>query len=232
MGDNRTTPTTPPCICAARRARLRAGDPFVPVDAWSARSSCCCGRTAASTSCTVPPTSRASPTATSSVGGPSGERPAPRSDGPARRRALRLRARAASARAGHIAGVDEAGRGACAGPLVAGAAILRPGKAGEIPGWPTPSCSPRRRASAATPRSCGGRCLVGGGHRVRGVRPARHARRERRGAAPGGRAARRPARVRPHRRLPGRRPRRPRARGVEGRPGRRLHRGRRRCWPR
>jgi ribonuclease HII len=33
-----------------------------------------------------------------------------------------------------IAGVDEAGRGACAGPLVAGAAILKAGKAGEIPG--------------------------------------------------------------------------------------------------
>jgi ribonuclease HII len=33
-----------------------------------------------------------------------------------------------------IAGVDEAGRGACAGPLVAGAAILRPGKPGEIAG--------------------------------------------------------------------------------------------------
>ena len=35
---------------------------------------------------------------------------------------------------GLIAGADEAGRGACAGPLVAGAVILRPGKAGEIPG--------------------------------------------------------------------------------------------------
>jgi ribonuclease HII len=35
---------------------------------------------------------------------------------------------------GVIAGVDEAGRGACAGPLVAGAAILKPGKSGEIPG--------------------------------------------------------------------------------------------------
>ncbi|KRB77268.1 ribonuclease HII [Nocardioides sp. Root190] len=33
-----------------------------------------------------------------------------------------------------IAGVDEAGRGACAGPLVAGAAILPPGRAGIIPG--------------------------------------------------------------------------------------------------
>ena len=33
-----------------------------------------------------------------------------------------------------IAGADEAGRGACAGPLVAGAVILRPGRAGEIEG--------------------------------------------------------------------------------------------------
>jgi ribonuclease HII len=34
----------------------------------------------------------------------------------------------------HIAGADEAGRGACAGPLVAGAAILRDTKGGQIPG--------------------------------------------------------------------------------------------------
>jgi ribonuclease HII len=33
-----------------------------------------------------------------------------------------------------IAGVDEAGRGACAGPLVAAAAVLREGKGGQIPG--------------------------------------------------------------------------------------------------
>lgn len=33
-----------------------------------------------------------------------------------------------------VAGVDEAGRGACAGPLVAGACILPPGKAGIVPG--------------------------------------------------------------------------------------------------
>jgi ribonuclease HII len=33
-----------------------------------------------------------------------------------------------------IAGVDEAGRGACAGPLVAGAVILPAGKAGIVPG--------------------------------------------------------------------------------------------------
>ncbi len=34
----------------------------------------------------------------------------------------------------HIAGVDEAGRGACAGPLVAAAAVLPPGQAGRVPG--------------------------------------------------------------------------------------------------
>lgn len=34
----------------------------------------------------------------------------------------------------HVAGADEAGRGACAGPLVAAAAILPEGKRGEIPG--------------------------------------------------------------------------------------------------
>jgi ribonuclease HII len=33
-----------------------------------------------------------------------------------------------------VAGVDEAGRGACAGPLVAAAAILPEGKSGQVPG--------------------------------------------------------------------------------------------------
>ena len=42
----------------------------------------------------------------------------------------------ALARAGfvHIAGADEAGRGACAGPLVAAACILPSGRRGQIPG--------------------------------------------------------------------------------------------------
>src|SRR5262245_37428263 len=35
---------------------------------------------------------------------------------------------------GRVAGADEAGRGACAGPLVAAAAILPPGRRGEVPG--------------------------------------------------------------------------------------------------
>lgn len=34
----------------------------------------------------------------------------------------------------HVAGVDEAGRGACAGPLVAGAVILPAGRSGTVPG--------------------------------------------------------------------------------------------------
>lgn len=34
----------------------------------------------------------------------------------------------------HIAGADEAGRGACAGPLVVAAAILPDGRRGEVPG--------------------------------------------------------------------------------------------------
>lgn len=33
-----------------------------------------------------------------------------------------------------VAGADEAGRGACAGPLVVAAAVLAPGRAGQVPG--------------------------------------------------------------------------------------------------
>jgi len=33
-----------------------------------------------------------------------------------------------------VAGADEAGRGACAGPLVVGAAVLAPGRRGQVPG--------------------------------------------------------------------------------------------------
>jgi ribonuclease HII len=35
-----------------------------------------------------------------------------------------------------VAGIDEAGRGACAGPLVVAAAVLRPARSAEIPGVP------------------------------------------------------------------------------------------------
>jgi ribonuclease HII len=45
-----------------------------------------------------------------------------------------------------VGGADEAGRGACAGPLVAGAVILRPGRAGRIEGLADSKLlSPRQR---------------------------------------------------------------------------------------
>ena len=139
-------------ICASRRCPTARPTPTCLSTTSSARSSCCCGRTAGSTSCTVRPTSPASPRRRPRPPGPgpataAGEPPSSGGDGPARRRALRLRARAAPGR--HRPG-RRCRRGRprrVRGPLVAGAAILKPGKAGEIPGWPTPSCSPRRPAS-------------------------------------------------------------------------------------
>ncbi len=52
-----------------------------------------------------------------------------------------------------VAGADEAGRGACAGPLVVAACILPDGKRAGCRVSTTPSCSPRRPASGSTPRS-------------------------------------------------------------------------------
>ena len=65
-----------------------------------------------------------------------------------------------------IAGVDEAGRGACAGPLVAAAAILPEGKAGQVPGLAdskllTAKARERCYDAGAAP----GAGLVGGGRR-------------------------------------------------------------------
>ena len=124
-----------------------------------------------------------------------------------------------------VAGVDEAGRGACAGPLVAGAVVLLPGKAGIVPGLADSKLlteAARERVYAQVLRRAVAWSVVV--IEQRGVRPARHARRQRRGTAPCGRAAAGATVVRPHRRLPGRRPGRPGACGLEGRPGRGLHR--------
>ena len=124
-----------------------------------------------------------------------------------------------------IAGVDEAGRGACAGPLVAAAAILPDGKAGIVPGLADSKLLTEKARERCYDQVLeAGARLVGGGHRGRGVRPAGHARRQRRGAPPGAGPPRRAAGLRPDRRVPRRRPRRARPRGLEGRPGRRLHR--------
>ena len=56
-----------------------------------------------------------------------------------------------------IAGVDEAGRGACAGPLVAGAAILPEGRTGIVPGLADSKLLTAGPGTAATTRSSGGR---------------------------------------------------------------------------
>ena len=41
-----------------------------------------------------------------------------------------------------VAGIDEAGRGACAGPLVVAAVLLDPRPGRRLAGWPTPRPSP------------------------------------------------------------------------------------------
>ena len=128
---------------------------------------------------------------------------------------------------GPVAGVDEAGRGACAGPLVAaavracGRATPAARRAGRLQ-----AAHRRRRASGATPRSCAGARLVGRRDRVRrSATGSACTSRTSRAAPRGGARWTSPPGVRPDRRLPGRRARRPGARGLEGRPGRGLHRG-------
>ena len=66
----------------------------------------------------------------------------------------------ALARAGFglVAGADEAGRGACAGPLVVAACMLPPGRRGQIDGLTDSKLlTAASRASGCTTRSCGGR---------------------------------------------------------------------------
>ncbi len=157
----------------------------------------------------------------------SDERPAPRSDRAQRRRPVRLRARPAAYGPGPHRRCRR-GRPRC---------LRRPaGGGGSHPrrhqGWRHPGPERLQAADREGPRALlrpdrpTGPVVVGRRHRPRGVRPARHARRERGGAAAGGGAARRGAGLRAHRRVPGRRARCARPGHVEGRPGRRLHRRR------
>ena len=95
-----------------------------------------------------------------------------------------------------VAGADEAGRGACAGPLVVAAVILPEGKRGLVPGLAdskllTPAA--RERVYAEVVRT--GRVLVGRHRPAAGGRPRRAASFERRGDAPGARDARRDTRA-------------------------------------
>ena len=95
-----------------------------------------------------------------------------------------------------------------------------PGAAGEIPGSPTPSCSPAAPASASTTR-----VVARAAAWTAVVIPAEEVDRvglhvsQRRRHAPGARPARRRARLRADRRLPGAGLGVPGPRAVEGRPG-------------
>ena len=132
-----------------------------------------------------------------------------------------------------VAGADEAGRGACAGPLVVAAVVLPTGRRGQVPGLAdskllTPAardgCTTRwwRRAAAC----------VGGGDPGRGGRPARPARVQRRGDAAGDGPARGHAVVRADRRVPGARPARLPASRCGRATGSARRSPRRRCSPR
>ena len=156
--------------------------------------------------------------------------------GAPRGRSVRPGAGPAAARASiGVAGADEAGRGACAGPLVVGRRrSCRPARRGEIAGLADSkllTAAARERVLRRGRRRAPWRTSVV-------VIPADEV--DRRGLHVCNLAGMRRAlaalapapRLRAHRRLPGRRPRRARARGVEGRPGGGLRRGRQSCWPR
>jgi Ribonuclease HII len=58
----------------------------------------------------------------------------------------------------YVAGADEAGRGACAGPLVVAACILPPGRRGRIDGLDDSKLlTAATRDAASTRRSCAAR---------------------------------------------------------------------------
>ena len=126
-----------------------------------------------------------------------------------------------------VAGADEAGRGACAGPLVAAATILGDAKSRQIDGLKDSKLLTAAAAGALLRRDHReGHCLVRGLRSSRGsvtgsecTSPTSTA--LRRALLP----ARRAAHLRADRRIQRRRARRAGAGGVEGRSGRGLRRG-------
>ena len=130
-----------------------------------------------------------------------------------------------------VAGIDEAGRGACAGPLVVAAVMLNPAKLSGLTGIAdSKQLTPAAREEAyqeVTRTALGWHRVIIPAQRDRLLRAARV---QHRGHAPRPGRAHAPAGIRAHRRLRGTRPRRARPGHVEGRRGgrvrgRRLHRG-------
>ena len=105
-----------------------------------------------------------------------------------------------------VAGADEAGRGACAGPLVVAAAVLPAGPPGGGARARRLQAAHRGGARAGLRRGRAPRAVVvGRGRAVGRGRPVRAARHERARHAAGGPAPGPVPVVRPHRRLPDRR---------------------------
>ena len=105
---------------------------------------------------------------------------------------------------GPVAGVDEVGRGACAGPLVVAACVLGPNRLESLAALDDSKKlneRERERLFPADPALRAG--LPRGVHPVEGGRSARRARRQHRGHAAGRRRAAAATRVRAHRRIPG-----------------------------
>ena len=121
---------------------------------------------------------------------------------------------------GPVAGVDEAGRGACAGPLVVAACVLRPGDAKRLDGL----TDSKLLTAAAREEYYELIMRRAEDHAVVVIPPEEvdrrgRARGQHRGHAPGGRRAGRAARLRPDRRVRGARASAARAGRAEGRPG-------------
>ena len=128
---------------------------------------------------------------------------------------------------GPVAGVDEAGRGACAGPLVVGGGRPGAGAPCRLEGLADIQTAHRGSTGTAVRRDHGYGHGVVCADRVEGRdRPDRPAPMQHRGDAEGPGRSEHGARLRTHRRVPGARPGRAGPAGTQGRPGGRMRRRR------
>ena len=105
---------------------------------------------------------------------------------------------------GPVAGVDEVGRGACAGPLVVAACVLGPNRLESLAALDDSKKLNERERERLFPVDPALRAgLPRRLHPVDGSRPTRGARRQHRGHAPGRRRAAASAGIRAERRVPG-----------------------------